>query len=173
MVLYAEKQACQAKGCKMNIRQAVSKDSLLLSSLSMDVQRLHAENYPDTFKVPKNDNYAAAFFDEMLADPQTSIFIAEDENGKVLGYILCKLVEREENPFTFASRHMLIDQISVRTAAQRQGIGKALINQAVMLAKGLNVTKIQLISWDFNKDAHAVFEKMGFEKFSHRFWRDV
>ncbi len=157
----------------MNIRQAVPKDSLLLSSLSMDVQRLHAEYHPDTFKVPKNDNYAATFFEEMLADPQTSILIAEDENGKVLGYILCKLVEREENPFTFASRHMLIDQISVRTAAQRQGIGKALINQAVMLAKGLNVTKIQLISWDFNKDAHAVFEKMGFKKFSHRFWRDI
>ena len=157
----------------MNIRQAVSTDNLLLSSLSTDVQRLHAENHPDTFKMPQNNEFAVSFFDEMLADPLTSIFIVEDEDGQALGYILCKLIEREENPFTFAMRHILIDQISVHPVMQGRGIGKALMNQAEMLAKGLNVTKIQLASWDFNTDAHAFFEKMGFKKFSHRFWRDL
>jgi len=157
----------------MSIRQATSKDNLFLSSLSMDVQRLHAENHPDIFKMPQDDEFAVQFFDEKLADPLVRIFIA-GENGHALGYVLCKLVEREENPFTFAMRYLLEDQISVRPEAQGKGIiGRALIEQAKILATEWNVFRIQLDSWGFNIKAHAFFEKMGFEKFNHRFWRVI
>ena len=156
----------------MNIRRAVPKDNVLLSSLSVDVQRLHAKNHPDIFKMPQNDDFAVTFFDEMLIDPLTRIFIAE-EDGNALGCLLCKLVERVENPFTVAMRYLLVDQISVRPEAQRRGVGKALIEQAEILAKELNVSRIQLDSWGFNTSAHAFFEKMGFEKFNHRFWRKL
>jgi len=156
----------------MRIRQAVSSDSLLLSSLCVDVQTLHAEQYPDLFKMPESDDFAVPFFDEILADPATIIFIAE-KDGQALGYILCKLIERQENPFKFAMRYLDIDQISVRPTAQGQGIGTALIEQAVALAYQLNVTRIQLTSWGFNIEAHAFFEKMGFEKFNHHFWKSL
>lgn len=156
----------------MNIRQAISTDSLRLSSLCMDVQSLHAEHHPDIFKIPQNEDFAVSFFDELLSDPATHIFIAE-KDGEALGCILCKLVERQENPFTFVMRYLLVDQISVRPEAQGQGVGAALIKQAETLAKELNVRRIQLDSWGFNTKAHAFFEKMGFEKFNHRFWRHV
>ena len=153
----------------MNIRQATASDSSLLSSLTTDVQHLHAENHPDIFKMPQSENFAVAFFDEMLADPLVTIFIAE-ENGEALGCVLCKLVEREENSFTLAMRYLLVDQISVKPEAQGKGVGKALIEQVESLAKEWNVSRIQLNSWGFNRKAHAFFEKMGFEKFNHRFW---
>jgi len=156
----------------MNIRQAVPRDDFLLSSLTMDVQRLHAENHPDIFKMSQNDDFAVAFFDEALIDPLTRIFIAE-EDGKALGCVLCKLTEREENPFTVAMRYLLVDQISVQPEAQGKGIGKALIEQAEVLARELNASQIQLHSWGFNTSAHTFFEKMGFEKFSYRFWHQI
>ena len=156
----------------MKIRQATSTDSLLLSSLCVDVQSLHAEHYPDFFKIPQSDNFAVDFFDGMLADSTTSIFIAE-ENGQALGYVFCKLIERPENPFTFAVRYLHIDQISVRPAAQGKGVGTKLIQRAIALALELNLQRIQLDSWGFNTDAHAFFEKMGFEKFNHRFWKNL
>ena len=156
----------------MKIRQAISTDGLVLSKLSMDVQRIHAENHPDIFKMPQTDEYAVDFFESMLSDPLVRIFIAE-EDGRELGYILCKLIERAENPFTLAMRYLLVDQISVRPEAQGRGAGKALIGQAEVLAKEWNVFRIQLDSWGFNAKAHAFFEKMGFEKFNHRFWRDI
>jgi GNAT superfamily N-acetyltransferase len=80
------------------------------------------------------------------------------------------LVEREENSFTLAMRYLLVDQISVKPEAQGKGVGKALIEQVESLAKEWNVSRIQLNSWGFNRKAHAFFEKMGFEKFNHRFW---
>ena len=156
----------------MKIRKAIATDSSLLSSLCVDVQFLHAQNHTDIFKMPQSEDFAISFFDEMLIDPATRILIAE-ENGKAHGYVLCKLIERPETPFTFAMRYLLIDQISVRPAEQGKGIGAALLNQAEILAKELKVSRIQLDSWGFNTDAHGFFEKMGFEKFNYRFWRKL
>jgi ribosomal protein S18 acetylase RimI-like enzyme len=156
----------------MNIRQTIPADSWLLSSLCMDVQRLHAENYPELFKMPQSDKFAVTFFEEMLADPKNCTFVAE-ENGEALGYVCCKLIERPETPFTFPIRYLLVDQISVRLAARKKGVGAALIERAIALGKELNVPRIQLDSWGFNRDAHAFFEKMGFQRFNHRFWRNL
>jgi GNAT superfamily N-acetyltransferase len=70
-------------------------------------------------------------------------------------------------------RYLLVDQISVRPTAQGKGVGKTLIKRAVLFALELNVQRIQLDSWGFNTEAHAFFEKMGFEKFNHRFWKNL
>ena len=156
----------------MKIRQAISTDSSLLSSLCVDVQSLHAKHHPDFFKIPQSDNFAVDFFDGVLADPTTSIFIAE-EKEEALGYIFCKLIDRPENPFTFAVRYLHIDQISVRPAAQSKGVGTKLIQRAIALALELNLQRLQLDSWGFNTEAHTFFEKMGFEKFNHRFWKNL
>ena len=156
----------------MNIRQATPADSLRLSSLCRDVQSLHAEHHPDIFKNPQSDDFAVAFFDEILVDPIARIFILE-KNGQALGYILCKLMERPESPFTFPLRYLQIDQISVRPEARGQGIGGALIKQAERFANELDVQRIQLDSWDFNVRAHAFFERLGLQKFHFRFWKDL
>ena len=156
----------------MNIRQATPADSSLLSSLCMDVQRLHAEHHPHIFKMPQSADFAASFFDKMLADPAATIYIA-DEDAQALGYILCKMIEREEDPFTYPNRFLHIDQISVRPDAQGRGAGTALIDEVEKLARELGVSKIQLDAWNFNTKAHTFFEALGFEKFNYRFWRDL
>ena len=103
----------------------------------------------------------------MLADPLLWIFIAE-EKEQAFGYVLCKLVERDENPFTLAMRYLLVDQISVKPEEQGKGAGKALIEQVERLAQTLGISRVQLDSWAFNLHAHEFFEK-----FNHRFWRKV
>ena len=156
----------------MKIRQASVTDSLLLSYLCMDVQTLHAKYHPDIFKMPQNEDFAVSFFNETLADPTISIFLAE-EDEQALGYVLCKLLERIDGPFTFALRYLLVDQISVRPIAQGKGVGKALLQRVEILARELNIHRIQLDSWGFNLDAHTFFQKVGFEKFTHRFWKNL
>ena len=156
----------------MKIRKAIATDSLLLSSLCVDVQRLHAENHAEIFKMPHSDDFAVSFFDEILADSTTQIYIAEEEQ-RAIGYIFCKLFERPDSPFTYANRFLQIEHISVRPEAQQNGVGMALMKQAEKLARELNVTKIQLSSWDFNTRAHTFFERHGFTKIEHRFWRNL
>jgi GNAT superfamily N-acetyltransferase len=172
MVLYAEYIACQAGGRTVDIRQATVSDAQRLSSLCMDVQNLHAEHHPEIFKVPQSEDFAVSFFEEMLADPLVRAFIAE-ENGDAVGYLFCKLIEREETPFTFAARVLHIDQIGVRPAVHRRGAGQALMQRAEMLAGEWQVHRIQLDSWDFNLNAHRFFEHLGFQKFHFRFWKQL
>ena len=154
----------------MNIRQAVLSDSLLLSSLCVDVQRLHAENHPDLFKMPLGDDFAVTFFEELLVDPTTRIFVAE-EDQRAVGYIFCKWLERPESVFTYPNRFLQVEHISVSPEVQRQGVGAALLKRVEQLAWEIGVTKIQLDSWSFNTEAHTFFEKNGFKKYNFRFWR--
>ena len=122
--------------------------------------------------MPDSADFAVSFFEDMLADPAVHIFIAE-EDGKAAGCILCKLIDRPENPFSFPARTLLIDQISVRPEAQGMGAGRALMEQAELLARELNVDRMHLNSWDFNLGAHAFFERMGYQKFNFRFWKHL
>ena len=147
-------------------------DSFLLSSLTREVQSLHAQNHAEIFKLPETDDFAVSFFLEMLADPAVHIFIAE-EDGNAVGNIVCKLVERLDNPFTFAAKILHIDQISVRSEMHGRGIGAALLKHAELLARELKAERIVLDSWDFNFGAHAFFERMGFQKFNFRFWKHL
>lgn len=156
----------------MKIRKATTADNLSLSALCVDVQRLHAENYPNLFKNPENDSFAGTFFAERLAEPAVTIYIAE-ESAQAVGYIFCKLVERPETAFTHAERLLNIEHISVRPGIQRRGIGAALLKRAEELAQEIGVTKIQLGSWGFNTQAHAFFERHGFAKVEHRFWKSL
>jgi len=156
----------------MNIRRATPVDSGLLSSLCMDVQTLHAQSHPDIFKMPHSLGFAIPFFEKLLADEKMFIFIVEG-GGDALGYVFCKVVDRPENPFVFARRYLLIDQISVRPEAQGKGVGTMLMNQVEETAHGLDVQNIQLGSWDFNTNAHGFFEKMGYHKRYFEFWKEV
>jgi len=153
-------------------RKATTGDALILSSLSRDVQILHAQNHANIFRMPDSDDFAVSFFEAMLGDPLVTIFIAE-EDGKATGCVVCKLVERLDSPFTFAARILLVDQISVRPEARGKGMGAALLEQAEFLARELKAERIVLDSWDFNLKAHAFFERMGFQKYIFRFWKHL
>ncbi|HSG42893.1 MAG TPA: GNAT family N-acetyltransferase [Anaerolineales bacterium] len=154
----------------MNIRKATTEDSLLLSTLCVDVQKLHTQSHPDLFKTPQSSDFAIPFFEKMLQEDTMYIYISE-ENEHALGYIFFKIVERDENPFLFARRYLLIDQISVRPKAQGQGVGKALMQQVEVVARELEIPRIELGSWDFNTSAHGFFEQMGYKKHYFEFWK--
>jgi len=156
----------------MNIRRAVLADSLLLSTLCMDVQQLHAQRHPSIFKTPRSPDFAVSFFEKMFQEDTMYIYIA-DENEQALGYIFFKVVERNENPFLFSRHYLLIDQISVRPEAQGQGVGKALMQQVEVVARELGISRIELGSWDFNAGAHGFFERMGYEKRYFEFWKTI
>jgi len=153
----------------MNIRQAKKEDAHLLSRLNGSVQRLHAEAYPERFKYPERDDFALLFFEIFLNDPAITIYLAEDPHP--VGYIVCRVVHRDETPFMFAQSYLYIDQIGVAPEFQGRGIGAALMSRAAQLAERGDLTTISLDSWAFNRKAHVFFQSQGFEIYNVRMWK--
>ena len=156
----------------MDIRKATSEDALLLSTLCMDVQRLHVKHHPEYFKSPRSEDFAESFFKKMLNNDPSVIFIAEEE-GSALGYVFCNLIDKPDNPFVFARRFLMVEQISVRPQAQGRGVGALLMGQVEDTARELDVKRIELGSWDFNMSAHGFFERMGYQKRHFEFWKTI
>lgn len=153
----------------VKIRQAKLEDALLLSRLNRSVQRLHAEAYPELFKYPEQDDFALSFFEMFLDDPEITIYLAEDPHP--VGYIVCRVVRRDETPFMFAQSYLYIDQIGVEPEFQGKGIGLALMSRAAQLAERKNLSKISLDSWAFNQKAHTFFKSQGYEISNVKMWK--
>jgi GNAT superfamily N-acetyltransferase len=105
---------------------------------------------------------AAAWFRARLDEPTTAAWIAE-EDGAPIGYVLVFFRERGEETFRRRRRWCEIDQIAVDPARRRHGIGRALVAAALAEATRRGIGDVELSSWAFNTDAHAMFRRLGFE----------
>jgi len=136
----------------VTVRRAVGGDAHALAALNRFVHETHLARRPDYFK-PVREDEAAAWFRERLEERTTAAWIAEAE-GRSVGYVL-----------TF------FDQIAVDPVWRRRGVGRALMAAALAEAGSRGMQNIELFSWAFNTDAHAMFQRLGFEPRMLRFER--
>ena len=141
------------------VRRAMPQDAARVAHLNRHVQDWHAATYPCVFKPDPDADRLTAFFVDTINDPDCAIFLVGDP---AQGYLTCKILIRPDNPFAYAARRMMIDQIGVDPAARRQGLGRALFDAALDHARAQGCTEIMLDTWGENRDAHAFFRAQGF-----------
>jgi len=153
---------------EVKIRLATLVDAGILALLNQDVQRLHANALPKMFKQPDNTVEVVKDFEErMLANPDGRTYIAEVE-GEAAGYICALIIQRPASPYTYASKFIHIDQISVKPVFRHLGCGRALIQAVFDLANAEGIERVTLDTSAFNTEAHQFFARMGFEVCSLR-----
>jgi len=145
----------------VTIRRAVVGDEHTLAALNRFVHDMHHVRRPDYYKAPRTDE-AAAWFRERLQHPLPAAWIAE-EGGAAVGYVLALFHERADNAFRQPRRWCEIDQIAVDPAWRRRGVGRGLMHAALEEARARGYPDVELSSWAFNTDAHALFRGLGFE----------
>lgn len=94
-------------------------------------------------------------------DPNTAVFVAETAEG-VVGRLS---IARDANP---VSHHVAELGLMVAASARRQGIGSALMEEAVKWARGSGVTKVELHVFPHNEPAIALYRKLGYLEEGHR-----
>ncbi|MEP6987972.1 MAG: GNAT family N-acetyltransferase, partial [Chloroflexota bacterium] len=124
------------------------------------------------FKQPNNfAEIAADFQSRILADEDGFVFILEAEQQAV-GYIYAKVVNRPENPYTYAQKWMVVDQISVKPAYQNKGYGQKLMQAVRAEAVAQGIHRVLLDTYEFNANAQQFYVKMGFERMKIRMTLD-
>jgi len=94
---------------------------------------------------------------------RTEAWIAEDENGALLGYLLLG----EGGGFLTPEAHGFIFDVWVTPEHRGEGIGKFLVSWAVDWARSKGYRKIKLEVSDSNPRARHVYEELGFRYERH------
>ena len=151
------------------IRPARPDDAELLARLNAELHALHLRERPDFFKAARPAE-VQEWFRCLLDKPSTRCWIAElDPAGaaparetSAVGYLLMTEHQRPENVFCRERHWHEIDHIGVEQAFRGQGIGRALLQTALAAAAETGTHDVELASWWFNAEAHAMFQRCGF-----------
>jgi ribosomal-protein-alanine N-acetyltransferase len=131
-----------------NVRKFVPNDLQAI----MQINRVCLpENYADFFFIDLHQRY-----------PET--FIVAEENGKYLGYIMCRIEIGLSNiGLSGLTRKGHIVSIAVMPQARRRGVAQAVINQALEGMKYYKAKQAFLEVRVTNEPAVALYKKLDFE----------
>ena len=147
----------------MLIKDATRKDYKIVNDLLVKLNNYHADNAPDFCEHVKR--YFTKKRYEKLLDKGDKWFLALD-NENVVGIVGVRVWQTEKKQYT-------INELYVDENYRHKGIGKKLLETAMMYARrNIEENKdfsrhISLGVYEFNKDAKALYEKMGFVPQSH------
>ncbi|WP_160672223.1 N-acetyltransferase [Clostridium sp. C8-1-8] len=143
------------------IRQAIESDYFELNELVKEVHKLHFRNRPDVY-VDSDTPFDRENFIQLLKDKTTRVFVVEaSSSNHLLAYSIVTIMPPRSIPILKASSFAYIDAFSVKKTNQRNGLGTLLFNHILSYSKAEGASSIQLIVWEFNKDAIEFYEKMG------------
>lgn len=103
----------------------------------------------ECFSTPWSEN----LLQEVLFDPNASFIVAEDEQGRLLGYAGMQVVLDEG----------YIDNVAVEPAARRHGVGDALLDVFCRFGEA-NLSFLTLEVRASNAPAIALYRKHGFQQ---------
>ena len=129
--------------------------------LLRQIADLHHKGRPDLFK-NEGEKYTPAQVEEFLLDESRPIFVAVDNQNKVIGYCFC-IIRSDNHPVVYDHITLHIDDFCVDEACRGKGIGKRLFDRVKQHAKEQGAYNIDLNVWDFNEDAVHFYKSLGFD----------
>lgn len=147
----------------MSVRFAQREDLDRVNELRKQVNDLHVEGKPEVFK-PGFPNELRDFIHTIVEDPSKRILVCE-RGGIICGFAVLSRVVRPETPFKLALDYLDIDEFGVDEPYRRQGVASEMIEAVRGIAKDMGLSRIELNMWEFNRDALAFYEAVGFRTY--------
>ena len=144
----------------MEIKRADIRHLSGLNSLLLQVLTVHHNGRPDLFK-GNTRKYTDEQLVEMLKDDSNPIFVAVDENEKVLGYAFCRFIQHLNDNILTDIKTLYIDDLCVDENCRGQHVGKQVYDFVVDFAKKSGCYNVTLNVWSLNEGAKKFYEKCG------------
>ena len=143
------------------VRPWLPRDRAALVALNAELQEHERALRPSRRPGPEMSEAYIAELERQVAakGDDAALFVAEDRDGRVLGFVSCfvdvSVLEQD-------AREMRIEDVVVAAPARRQGIGRALIEAAFAFAGQRDVRRVEITVISENHDAAAMYLAMGF-----------
>ena len=112
---------------------------------------------------------ARLVFERYLGRPETFAFAAEDDDGRVVGFVDMELRTR----LNFAEPQAWIPDLVVAERARSRGAGAALLARAEEVARGAGCFTLTLESASWRERAHAFYVREGWADSGHAFTKNL
>ena len=155
----------------MIVRQATETDLPRINELRRQVNDLHVSSRPDVFR-PGCSQELQDHVNVLFAGDCREILVAEAD-GVVVGFACLKYIDRPASPYRNAIRFVAIEELGVDEACQRQGTGRLLVDSVRSRAREQGYSRIELDMWEFNENALAFYERIGFRTYRRYMELDV
>lgn len=144
----------------MKIRRAQEKDMKDLDRLLFQVNMVHHKGRPDLFKAGQR-KYTDDQLLEIIQDDKRPVFVAENEEGNVVGYAFCIFQQRLNDNILTDIKSLYIDDLCVDEACRGQHVGSALYEYVKDFAREQGCYNLTLNVWALNEGARRFYEKCG------------
>ncbi|MBQ6066606.1 MAG: GNAT family N-acetyltransferase [Clostridia bacterium] len=155
----------------MPVRFAEKKDLERVNELRRQVHGLHAEGRPDIFK-PGFSQELQDYIFTVWNDTDREIVVCE-RDGAIGGFAALHRIAKPENPYMRERTYLDIDEFGVDEACRREGVGTELMDFIRRYAKEQGYRRIELNMWEFNQDALAFYEAVGFTTYRRYMELDI
>ena len=147
----------------MIIRFAKENELVRVNELRKQVNDLHVEGKPEVFKAGFNDELRDYVYD-IWNDPEQEIVVA-DSDGIICGFAVLHHIVKPATPFMYERDFIDVDEFCVDKDYRRQGVASEMITFMRNYAREKGFNRIELNMWEFNRDALAFYETVGFKTY--------
>ena len=145
----------------VHIRPATQEDYGAILPIAYESQAKHADALPHIFQqgvagLPED------YFLGLLKGDSSVVYVAEFEKS-VVGYVLLEHKEVSYLDILIPQKVAFISDIAVLNSYQGKGVGRLLFQECVEWARSRGTASLELMVWEFNKDAIAFYERMGMQ----------
>ena len=142
------------------IRRARECDMKDINRLLVQVNMVHHQGRPDLFRAGKK-KYTDEQLRELIYDDSRPIFVAVDDQERVLGYAFCIFQQHLDDNILTDIRTLYIDDLCVDETIRGQHIGKSLYEAVLAFARESGCYNVTLNVWTLNEGAMKFYEKCG------------
>lgn len=144
----------------MNIRRAQEQDMPGIDKLLFQVLMVHHNGRPDLFK-GNVKKYTDEELLSIIQDDKKPVFVGVDEEGNVLGYAFCVLIQHMDDNILTDIKTLYIDDLCVDESLRGQHIGKQLYEYVIKFARESGCYNVTLNVWECNPGAKKFYEACG------------
>ena len=151
----------------MEIRKLTESDYDMVIELYRELDELHVQARPDCFVHRNKDEiYPKDAFVHNISYPG-GLELGAFENEQLVGVVNATLWE--ESGMVKDVKTVCLDNIYVLPACRRRGVAAKLFAKVESWAKEQGAARLDVYTWDFNKNAIAMYQAMGMTPQRHVF----
>jgi ribosomal protein S18 acetylase RimI-like enzyme len=154
------------------IREATPHDLDGVNRVLAEVDTYHHDALSQIFRAPEGSPRAIAYLLAVIAADDAALYVAESD-GTVIGVVQVGARSTPDIPLLVPRRYAVVETLAVLAAHRRAGVGRALMARAQRWTAEHGMTEVELNVWEFNRDAIAFYQALGYSTVRRTMHRDV